>query len=96
MFNSTQKVREFRNDFQRAITQLEKDHGVTISLGTIRYDASELRAKMTARVGEATPLSTKNDFKVGDVVGIDHKKVDKDDRFTIIKITKFIFLTLFH
>jgi hypothetical protein len=80
------EVQRFRVDFEKAVDQLERDFGVTISLGTIRYDANELRAKMTARVGEATPLPTKNDFKVGDVVGIDHKKVDKNDRFTIIKI----------
>jgi hypothetical protein len=80
------KVSNFRNDFQTAIAQLEKDYGVQISLGTIRFDSQELRAKMIAKVGEATPRATKNDFKVGDVVGINHKKVMDDEEFEILKI----------
>ena len=80
------KVSNFRNDFQTAIAQLEKDYGVQISLGTIRFDSQELRAKITAKVGEATPRATKNDFKVGDVVGINHKKVNPKDQFRIYKI----------
>ena len=54
---NTHKVQEFRSDFAKAIAQLEKDHGVTISLGTIRFDANELRAKMTAKVGGVTQIS---------------------------------------
>ena len=50
MLNS-QKVQTFRDDFENAVAQLEKDYGVAISLGTIRFSSSELRAKMTARVG---------------------------------------------
>lgn len=30
--------------------------------------------------------ATKDDFKVGDIVGIDHKTVNKNDEFKIIKI----------
>ena len=81
-----QKVQEFRIEFQKAVEQLEKDFGVAISLGTISFNASELRAKMTARVGNAIPTATKNDFNVGDVVGINHKKINPNDEFKILKI----------
>ena len=63
-----QKVQGFRGDFAKAVAQLEKDYGVTISLGTIRFDAQELRAKMTARVGDAPQKASKDDFQIGDVV----------------------------
>ncbi len=81
-----QKVQTFRGDFEKAVAQLEKDYGVTISLGTIRFDSNELRAKMIARVGEATPKSTREDFKVGDTVKVNHKKVDPNAQFLIQKI----------
>ena len=81
-----QKVQGFRGDFAKAVAQLEKDYGVTISLGTIRFDAQELRAKMTAKVGDAPLKASKDDFQIGDVVGINHKKVSPNDEFKIIKI----------
>ena len=81
-----QKVKGFRGDFEKAVAQLEKDYGVTISLGTIRFDAQELRAKMTAKVGDAPVKASKDDFQIGDVVGINHKKVSPNDEFKIIKI----------
>ncbi len=81
-----QKVQGFRGDFAKAVAQLEKDYGVTISLGTIRFDAQELRAKMTARVGDAPQKASKDDFQIGDVVGINHKKVNPNDKFRIYKI----------
>ena len=81
-----QKVQGFRGDFAKAVAQLEKDYGVTISLGTIRFDAQELRAKMTARVGDAPVKASKDDFQIGDVVGINHKKVNPKDQFRIYKI----------
>jgi len=83
---NTHKVQEFRSDFAKAVAQLEKDHGVTISLGTIRFDNQELRAKMTAKVGSAPVRASKDDFQVGDTVSINHKKVDPNDQFRIIKI----------
>jgi hypothetical protein len=81
-----QKVKNFRNDFQTAVAQLEKQYGVQISLGTIRFDQNELRAKMTAQVGEPGQKVQKDDFQIGDVVGINHKKVSPNDEFKIIKI----------
>ena len=81
-----QKVQEFRGEFQKAVEQLEKDFGVAISLGAISFNANELRAKLTAKVGEAKPKLTSNDFQVGDVVFINHKKVDNTRTFEIIKI----------
>ena len=85
MLNS-QKVKTFRNDFEKAVAQLEKDYGVAISLGTIRFSSNELRAKMTARVGEKAVRATREDFQVGDVVKINHKKVDSNAQFRINKI----------
>ena len=81
-----QKVKGFRGDFEKAVAQLEKDYGVTISLGTIRFDSQELRAKMTAKVGDAPVKASKDDFQIGDVVGINHKKVNPKDQFRIYKI----------
>ena len=83
---NTYKVQEFRNDFAKAVGILERNHGVTISLGTIRFDANELRAKMTARVGDAPIRASKNDFNVGDMVGINHKRFNSNDEFRILKI----------
>ena len=85
MLNS-QKVQSFRGDFEKAVTQLEKDYGVTISLGTIRFNSNELRAKMTARVGEKVVRATREDFQVGDIVKINHKKINSNDQFRIEKI----------
>ena len=81
-----QKVQDFRVDFEKAVAQLEKDYGVYISLGTIRFDSNELRAKMTAKVGDAPIKSTREDFNVGDVVKINHKKVDPKAQFRVEKI----------
>jgi len=83
---SKQKVQSFRGDFAKAVAQLEKQYGVNIALGTIRYDENELRAKMTATAGSKVAQPSKNDFRVGDEVWIDHKRVSKDDRFKVIKI----------
>jgi hypothetical protein len=85
MFNR-QNVKEFRSDFQLAVAKLEEQYGCNISLGTISFDGSELRSKMTARKGEKIVKATKDDFKVGDIVGINHKKVNPNDTFTIVKI----------
>ena len=81
-----QEVKSFRGDFQKAVAQLEAQYGVRISLGTIRFDDSGLRAKMEAVKGEKVIRATKNDFQVGDIVGINHKKVNKNDEFKVIKI----------
>ena len=81
-----QKVKDFRNDFQTAVAQLEKQYGVQISLGTIRFDSNELRAKMTAKVGESTQKPQKEFFKTGDIVNIIHKKMDPTKEFKVIKI----------
>jgi len=75
MFNR-QNVKEFRSDFQLAVAELEEKYGCNISLGTISFDGSELRSKMTARKGERVVKATKDDFQIGDVVGINHKKVN--------------------
>ena len=85
MINKT-FVQQFREDFHKAVSQLESEYGINISLGTIRYDVNGLSAKMKAEKGEKIIRATKDDFKVGDIVGITHKKVNPNDKFKIIKI----------
>ena len=51
---TNQEVKNFRNDFQKAIAQLEKQYGVNIGLGTILFDENSLRTKMTAVKGGKT------------------------------------------
>ena len=80
------EVQKFRGDFQTAVAQLEEQYGVNISLGTIRFDVNGLSAKMKAEKGEKIVRATKDDFKVGDIVGINHKKVNSNDEFEIVKI----------
>ena len=96
MFNK-QKVSEFRSDFQKAVAQLEEQYGANISLGTIRFDANSLSAKMSAQKGEKIEKLTKDDFKIGDIVGINHKTVNPKDQFRVYKINsknRIIFLYL--
>ena len=81
-----QEVQKFRGDFQQAVAQLEKQYGVNVSLGTIRFDVNGLSAKMKAEKGEKIVRATKADFQVGDIVGINHKKVNENDEFKINKI----------
>ena len=80
------EVQQFRADFQKVVAQLEKQYGVNISLGTIRYDQDGLRATMKAEKGDKVERLSKDDFKVGDIVGINHKKVNPRDQFRITKI----------
>lgn len=84
------KVKQFRTDFQLAVAQLEKDYNVSIGLGTIRYDGTELRAKMTAAESNGTveKIATSTKTRVGDIVSINHKKVNAGDMFTVIKVNK--------
>ena len=64
------EVQKFRGDFQLAVAQLEKQYGVNVSLGTIRFDVNGLSAKMKAEKGEKIIRATK----------------DKNDEFEVIKI----------
>jgi hypothetical protein len=81
-----QEVQQFRADFQKAVAQLEAQYGVNISLGTIRFDVNGLSAKMKAEKGEKIIRATRADFTIGDIVGINHKKVNPNQEFEIIKI----------
>ena len=81
-----QEVQTFRGDFQQAVAQLEKQYGVNISLGTIRFDVNGLSAKMKAEKGEKIIRATRADFTIGDIVGINHKKVNPNQEFEVIKI----------
>ena len=81
-----QKVVEFRSEFEKVVKQLEENFGVAISLGTISFNADELRTKLTARVGKAQPKLSISDFAVGDVVFINHKKIANTRTFEILKV----------
>jgi len=81
-----QEVQQFRVDFQKAVTQLENQYGVNIGLGTIRFDQDGLRATMKAEKGEKIERITKNDLNIGDIVGINHKKVNPTKQFKVTKI----------
>ena len=80
------EVQKFKGDFNLAVAQLEEKYGVNISLGTIRFGVDGLSAKMKAIKGEKVIRATKNDFQVGDTVSIDHKTMNPNDEFEIIKI----------
>ena len=41
---------------------------------------------MKAERGDKIIRATKDDFRVGDIVGIAHKKINKNDEFKILKI----------
>ena len=81
-----QTVQSIHSEIQDLLAPLQEKYGINISLGSVRYDSNELRTKLTARVGKATPRLSKNDFNVGDVVGIKSPKVDPNDKFEVIKI----------
>jgi hypothetical protein len=70
---TVQDIKNFRVDFENAVTELQKKYDVDISAGTIRYSDSELRFKVTARKGKVAPKLTKEAFQVGDKVKINHK-----------------------
>ena len=81
-----QKVKQFRSDFTKAVTQLEKDFGCSIELGIIRFEADEFRVKLTAKQGKRAAKPKSNDLSLGDTVKINHKKVSLSESFTIVKI----------
>ena len=81
-----QEVQQFRADFQKAVAQLENQYGVNIGLGTIRFDQNGLRSTLTASKGEKIERIAKNDLNIGDIVNINHKKVNPTKQFKVTKI----------
>ena len=79
-------VGKFRDDFEKAVEKLEKQYGCVIELGTIRYESNQLRAKMTAKIGEKIEKLTSSDFTVGEIVFMNHPKVPNTETFEILKI----------
>ncbi len=76
----------FRNDFQKAVQELEAKYGVNISLGTLTYDEGEVRGKMTAKKGDKKLVKPQiHEFKIGDIVSINHKSVNPNLQFKIVK-----------
>ena len=80
------KVKSFRSDFQNAVLELEKKYGVTIKLGTLTYDDTSVRGKMSAVKGDRDNILTKDDYTVGEKVKIHHSKILPDLIFEITKI----------
>ena len=81
-----QTVKAFRNDFQDAVKTLETKYGMTVSLGTIRFNGHELRGKMTASKTLDSKIFAKNtNPKVGDQVKVNHKKV-AGENFRVAKV----------
>ena len=81
-------LQQFREDFDKAVEKLEKQYGMTIDLGNIRFDGKELRSKLTATVGTPREKHNINEFNAGDYVGIDHKRVEPNASFKIIKVNR--------
>ena len=79
------EVKNFRNDFENAVKELQKKYGVNISTGAIRYSDSELRFKVTARKGEVIAKLDKNSFSVGEKVTINHKSC-KGKIYEVVKV----------
>ena len=79
-------VKNFRNDFQNAVLELEKKYGVTIKLGTLTYDETSVRGKMTAIKGDRSEMLKKEDFQIGERVKINHRKVLPHSIFEVVKI----------
>ena len=44
-------LQQFREDFDKAVEKMEKKYGMSIDLGNIRFNGTELRSKLTATVG---------------------------------------------
>lgn len=81
-------VKLFRIDFQKSVKELEEKYGVKVNLGNIRFNDYELRSKLTATKTSDVKRYEISDYRVGDVVFIDHKKVDPITTFEILKINR--------
>ena len=81
-------VDKFRKDFQSSMAELEEKYGVTINLGTLTYDETSIRGKMTALKGKREKEFDRNDFNIGDTVKINHTKALPTSVFEIIKMNK--------
>ena len=55
-------LQQFREDFDSTIKKMEKKYGMSIDLGNIRFDGTELRSKLTATVGTPREKHSINEF----------------------------------
>ncbi len=78
-----QNVKQFRQDFQSAISKLEKQYECKINIGNIRFSDTELRTKLTANTLSG-PVNKTATFVLGEEVKINHRK-SKGKLYTIIK-----------
>tara|TARA_R110000822_G_scaffold301517_1_gene425368 strand:+ start:56 stop:403 length:348 start_codon:yes stop_codon:yes gene_type:complete len=82
------RVEEFRTDAIEALKELEVKYGVVIKLGTLTYDKTSVRGKMTALKGKREKEFDRNDFNIGDTVKINHTKALPTSVFEIVKMNK--------
>ena len=55
-------LQQFREDFDSAVKKMEKKYGMSIDLGNIRFNGTELRSKLTATVGTPREKHDINEF----------------------------------
>ena len=82
------RVEEFRTDAIEALKELEVKYGVVLKLGTLTYDKTSVRGKMTALKGKREKEFDRNDFNIGDTVKINHTKALPTSVFEIVKMNK--------
>lgn len=58
-----QIVKQFRDDFNKAMEALEKQYGFVIELGSITYTAMSFTGKLDVREGESRDDVNEQDFK---------------------------------
>tara|TARA_R110000851_G_scaffold37986_4_gene97742 strand:+ start:5257 stop:5598 length:342 start_codon:yes stop_codon:yes gene_type:complete len=82
----TTNVKTFRQDFQSAIAKLEKQYDCKINLGNIRFNANELRSKLTATTttGIIKSHTVSETYSIGQDVKIAHRKCI-GETYTIVK-----------
>jgi len=79
-------VKQFRQDFQLAIAKLEKQYNCNINLGNIRFNANELRSKLTATTtsGQEKRENLNTTYSIGDDVKVIHRRCI-GETYTIVK-----------
>jgi len=82
-------LKAFQKDFRLALEEVEAKYNVSLNMGTITYNDTELRFKVVGTIG-GTKVSKpqEGNFKVGDKVGIDHKKINPTQVFIVTKVNR--------
>ena len=76
-----QVLENFREDFKKAMEDLEQKYGLVIELGSIRYSATSFEGKISCKEGESKDEVNEQEFKrYCRMYGLDED--DYDRRFT--------------